>query len=585
MKVCCDETTRKKVMGAHYTPAWLADLVAEKMMQQIEQPVHVPLRVLDPACGDGVLLEALLKRMEQAGIPCAEACGVDAEGMVLEQAAAKLEGLHPTSIRLVHGDFLMLSTPGQMALWEQIPLAEMFREPFDAVIANPPYVRTQVLGTGKSRRLAERFRLRGKVDLYQAFLVAMTQVLRPGGVLGVITSNRFLTTDGAATIREFLATQYEVCEIIDLGDTKVFAAAVLPAVLIGKRRETVKRSGHLGAARFIKVYMESGTDGALESTPSASLGEVLSRGSAGTYQVPEGTLRVTTGQLSLGDDLRRVWSLASASEEEWVRRVRAGSAGVFGDVSHVRVGIKTTADRVFIRSDWHTLPEALQPEDPLLRPLLRHENAQRWRRRDEGERYRVLYPHEVSGGHRRAVDLSLYPKARAYLESHRDRLEKRRYVTQSGRQWYEIWVPHDPQAWAAPKIVFPDISPEPRFFLDCDGNVVDGDCYWIRLRAGIPPDLLYLLLAVSNSRLMTKFHDIVFNNRLYAGRRRYITQYVSRYPFPPPDTPTSREIVRLAKALVSEMSFPAPRADIEVVEDRLNALVEKAFGLTPGERP
>lgn len=40
----------------------------------------------------------------------------------------------------------------------------------DIVIANPPYVRTQVLGTAKAKQLARDFNLTGRVDLYYPFL-------------------------------------------------------------------------------------------------------------------------------------------------------------------------------------------------------------------------------------------------------------------------------------------------------------------------------------------------------------------------------------------------------------------------------
>jgi hypothetical protein len=532
-----------------------------------------------------VLLAALLKYMRDARIPCAEACGVDTDEAALVDVRARLGGLLPIVTTLVHGDFLTLSTQGQgqLGFWEQFPPQEAFSRPFDVVIANPPYVRTQVLGAERSQGLARQFGLNGRVDLYQAFLVAVTRILRPGGILGVITSNRFLTTGGAATIREFLAAHYEISEVIDLGDTKAFEAAVLPAVLIGQRRGAIRRFPGSSPLRFLKVYMESGAGTALDATPSRSLGDVLSRGTPGRYKVPEGTVKVTVGQVLLGSDPRQVWSLASEAEEEWLRRVRAGSAGVFDDVAVVRVGIKTTADSVFVRSDWHTLPRDIQPEQALLRPLLRHENARRWCREGGGTAFRVLYPHEVFEGRRRAVDLDCYPKARAYLESNRARLEGRRYVIEAGRNWYEIWVPQDPDAWALPKVVFPDISPEPRFYVDRDGRLVDGDCYWISLRAGIHEDVLYLLLAVANSRLMTKFHDLAFNNRLYSGRRRYITQYVAKYPLPPLDSPASQELLRAAKKLVADMSIGSDEADILAAEARIDTLVEQAFGLTAEE--
>jgi len=44
----------------------------------------------------------------------------------------------------------------------------------------------------------------------------------------------------------------------------------------------------------------------------------------------------------------------------------------------------------------------------------------------------------------------------------------------SGREWYEIWVPQDPAAWDQPKLVFRDISEEPMFWIDHDGAVVNG---------------------------------------------------------------------------------------------------------------
>ncbi len=85
------------------------------------------------------------------------------------------------------------------------------------------------MGAKRAQALAERFGLSGRVDLYQAFLVAMAKQLRPGGILGVITSNRFLTTRGGMATRRFLRLNFDIVELVDLGDTKLFEAAVLPA--------------------------------------------------------------------------------------------------------------------------------------------------------------------------------------------------------------------------------------------------------------------------------------------------------------------------------------------------------------------
>ncbi len=115
--------------------------------------------------------------------------------------------------------------------FEAVPLRQ-----FDAVIANPPYVRTQVLGAATSQTLARRFGLTGRVDLYHAFTKAMANVLKPGGILGLLTSNRFLTVKSGASLRRLLRIEFHLEAIYDLGDTRLFAAAVLPVIVVARKQ-------------------------------------------------------------------------------------------------------------------------------------------------------------------------------------------------------------------------------------------------------------------------------------------------------------------------------------------------------------
>ena len=77
-----------------------------------------------------------------------------------------------------------------------------------------------------------------------------------------------------------------------------------------------------------------------------------------------------------------------------------------------------------------------------------------------------------------------------------------------------------------PKLVFRDISEQPTFWLDFEGSVVNGDCYWLTPESQGSDDRLWLAAAVANSTFIESFYDHRFNNKLYAGRRRFITQYV-----------------------------------------------------------
>jgi len=140
-------------------------------------------------------------------------------------------------------------------------------------------------------------------------------------------------------------------------------------------------------------------------------------------------------------------------------------------------------------------------------------------------------------------------------------LEGRAYVIEGGRNWFEIWVPQKPALWTQQKIVFPDIADAPRFAIDRSGSIVNGDCYWMVVE---DDDLAEVIAAVGNSSFCTWFYDAACGNYLYAGRRRFMTQYIEHLPIPAP----KRDLVdRIRELRISN--------DVE----QLDALVWSSLGL------
>ena len=87
--------------------------------------------------------------------------------------------------------------------------------------------------------------------------------------------------------------------------------------------------------------------------------------------------------------------------------------------------------------------------------------------------------------------------------------------------------------------------------------------------------MLWLALAVANSKFIEEFYDNSFNNKLYSGRRRFITQYVEKFPLPDPETKIAKEIIEITKSIY-QLSV---EDDFQESEDKLNKLVYSAFGL------
>lgn len=516
------QITNKKRYGQHYTPADLARFLARRAATAVDFD-KATLTIVDPACGDGELLIAAAEALREAGHSgwvCLLGYDIDEHAITTAGERLRAAGL---SAKLTHGDFL-------------VQQRRMKTGSVDLIITNPPYVRTQHLGQEAAQLLAAEFGLVGRVDLTHPFVTVASRLLQPSGVLGLLCSNRFLTTIAGENMRRtFIGDGVRVRELYDLGDTKLFKAAVLPAIIIASKSGPTNQ-----LARFVSAYERASEDTATDQPLFRALDGAES--SIATHNGKQYTVKV--GTLALPVDSKTPWRLSEDEADKWLEELGKATWRTFGDIAKIRVGIKSTADKVFLGDNWSHVAPAVEAE--LLLPLITQSNITPWRIADHLE-MRVLYPYDLTSTKRRPLDLSEWPGTYSYLRDHEDQLRGRKYVIEGGREWWEIWVPQKPALWAQPKIVFPDISEFPRFALDRSGAVVNGNCYWISLEDIADEDLAYLMLAVANSNLGVRFYDETCGNKLYSGKRRWITQYVQRMPLPNPATDEARRVIALAR--------------------------------------
>ncbi len=525
-----------KAGGVVYTPPRLARFLASQAFDALGEAESV--RILDPACGDGELLVAAMAEAKLRGLHVEAVAGWDIDPTAVDRAAQRLNGLSRAQLHV--GDFIAEACG-------RPPSGELFDthgpvtcSEYDLVISNPPYVRTQTLGSGLAKSLAKRYGLSGRVDLYQVFAAAMIESLAPGGALGLLCSNKFLTNRAGGSMRRLLLSKFDLREIVDLGDTKLFDAAVLPVIVSGTR---ARRSGAPSPpVCFRSVYELRPEESASSSQPSTVL-DALNAGTSGVIEDSGRRFVIREGLLDRNCEPQHPWNPTDAETRSRLDTVRRSQYTELGALGKIRVGVKTTADPIFIRSDWAELPETLCPEDELIRPLLTHRDIEPWHALP-GPR-RIFYPYETESERAKPIRLDAYPRAAKYVEQHRDRLMRRDYLIDSGREWYEIWVPQKPTLWSRRKVVFPDISDKPRFAIDATGAIVNGDCYWIVIDDA---DVAEIVAAVGNSSFCTWFYDSVCGNFLYAGRRRFQTQYMERLPIPKPTPALAAKIRALRNA-------------------------------------
>lgn len=544
--------TKEKTNGVVYTPKEMAKYLARQMMDfsSINFTEGQKVYVLDPATGDGELLYAIIEillgtynNIEPIVI------GYETDLIAANKAREKLSLDFPNVlVNIRNRDFL-----------EE---ADKISEKFDFIIANPPYIRTQILGAEKAQIIAQKMKLTGRIDIYYAFLLYMKQLLSQNGVAGYITSNKFLTIKAGEAVREFMLNNYKIHAIVDFGDTRIFNASVLPCIVIFS-------NGYMGndsEARFTSIYETKE-----KSNFKQSCGSIFKHiNDSGKFKMEDGRIfdyqQGKLSNLEKGD----LWVISSNEINEWLKKVEDNTWKRFADIGKIRVGIKTTADNVFIGDRWEDKNADLE----LLQPLITHRDAgQIISRKNAG--WKVLYTHTTENGKKKAYNIDEYPKTKEYLESHYDQLSGRKYIHKANRNWYEIWVPQNPDAWKKRKIVFRDIAERPEFWLDNSGAIVNGDCYWIEIPDADSDEIVYLALAVANSEFIEKYYDAKFNTKLYSGKRRYMSQYVEQFPIPNIDSEESQRAISIVKKIIAGCGSQ----DASCYMNELNIVVNSVFGV------
>lgn len=132
-----------------------------------------------------------------------------------------------------------------------VEFAEVFANGgFDVVVANPPYVRQELI-TPLKPTLQKIYPAvyTGTADLYCYFYARALELLRPKGMLTFISSNKWFRAGYGEKLRKHIAENCQVHSITDFGSLPVFqSATAYPMVFIAQAESTLN-----GSIQFTKV--------------------------------------------------------------------------------------------------------------------------------------------------------------------------------------------------------------------------------------------------------------------------------------------------------------------------------------------
>jgi REP element-mobilizing transposase RayT len=123
---------------------------------------------------------------------------------------------------------------------------------FDVVIGNPPYVQLQTMGQIAIDLEKVGFKTYEKTgDLYCLFYELGNIILKNKGLMGYITSNKWMRGNYGKSLRNYFATETNPRVLIDLG-SGIFTSATVDSNIIITEKQKVKEHNHLKAS-FWKV--------------------------------------------------------------------------------------------------------------------------------------------------------------------------------------------------------------------------------------------------------------------------------------------------------------------------------------------
>lgn len=405
----------------------------------------------------------------------------------------------------------------------------------DFVIGNPPYVRLEDVPSD----LAGYYRaayptIKGRADLYVAFFEAALRQLKDGGVR--LHLRRPLDAQPLPR-RAPPARHLGVCRRgrrrdarggrLRLRGERVPGRDGHPQSRAARRRRRQRRPRREeGRARARERSVEDGGRGS-GAPPRRSLG----RESEYVVSRPRAVALHLAGEARAAQTARRA----------------VPTTGVERDVHESRGRGRDGADKVFITSD-----EALVEESRLL-PLAMAADISSGMLEWSG--CYLVNPWGEEG----LVDLGQYPRLKAYLNKHREALERRHIARRNGRSWVRTIDRVNSRLTGKPKLYVADIKDRLRPVLDRGETYPHHNMYFVQ-SDGWDLEVLGGLLLSDVAQFFIECYGV----RMRGGYLRFQAQYLRRIRVPRPGDVTARQAQRLRRAFRERDAAAATEAALAV---------------------
>jgi len=427
--------------------------------------------------------------------------------------------------------------------WKNRDIKVELYEPggFDIVLANPPYIRQELIKDLKPR-LKDVFKdtYVGTADLYTYFYTRAVELLAPGGVLSFISSNKWFRANYGKKLRAYIAGNCRIHSITDFGELPVFeTAATFPMVFVAQK-----------TTRSVQTVF---TQVKTLNTPYPDVKAIIQK--VGTV-LPSDAIDEEN------------WNLTNVEILNFLNHIEKKGVPL-GSLKNIKMfnGVKTGLNNVFVLSK--EVKDSLLESDPSLIKIIF--------KFLDGDDVRKYYT-------KKAEKWVLYIKwsdsinnivLHRYLEQFKSNLLNRDGVKNNGPcPWFALSRPR-PESFSLfmqPKIIYPLIAKESRFTIDKDNTIPSNSVYCVW-----HPDLLFIL-GLLNSKVIWSYLKnkcSVLGDQDKRGRLQLTTSVLETVPIPRASDQDKQTIASLVQKCLD-----AHGQNCQAWEHQIDTLVTRLYGLS-----
>ena len=220
----------RKVNGAFFTPNYVVDFIINEISPKNND------KCLDPSCGCGAFLIGLTEYYQKTFNKSVKATiKENIFGSDILNYNVKRSKIILSLYGLLNNEIIEKT---DFNIYNQDSLKTNWKDKFEIIVGNPPYVKFQDLSDENRQYLINNWKSieNGTFNLYFAFFELGHKLLTEDGRLGYISPNNYFTSLAGLSLRQYFLQNKCVTKIVDFRHKKVFDAQTYTAITFANKK-------------------------------------------------------------------------------------------------------------------------------------------------------------------------------------------------------------------------------------------------------------------------------------------------------------------------------------------------------------